>query len=248
MAASLALPAVVPGVARQSAPCNAESSRRSSPSSLACRPSDLWGTKVQARVQTTPRQRAAASSLTIEMAISRTKKEETIEKARKELEDCYCIAALDYSRFTVKQFQDLRRSLPEGTSMVVMKNTLLEKAVEGTPFAAIEPCLKGMNAFLFVHTEEIPPALKPYRDMQKELKLEDNDYTGAVFEGKFYKPEDMKALESMPTRMEIYAKLLGTLKGPSQQVVGVLQAPARDLVFTLKAYVQKLEQEQGGSA
>ena len=61
------------------------------------------------------------------------------------------------------------------------------------------------------------------REMQKELKLEENDFRGAVFEGKFYAPDDFKALETMPTRLEIYAKLLGTLKGPSSQMVGVLQ-------------------------
>lgn len=58
-----------------------------------------------------------------------------------------------------------------------------------------------MNAWLFVHTEEIPGALKPYRDLQKELKLEDNDFTGAVFEGRFFTPEEFKVLESMPTRL-----------------------------------------------
>lgn len=100
-----------------------------------------------------------------------------------------------------------------------------------------------MNAWLFVHTEEIPGALKPYRDLQKELKLEDNDFTGAVFEGRFFTPEEFKVLESMPTRAELYAKLLGTIQGPAIGVVATLQAPARELVGTLQAYVQKLESE-----
>lgn len=105
--------------------------------------------------------------------------------------------------------------------------------------------MKGMNAWLFVHGEEIPAAIKPYRTFQKEKKLE-NDFAGAVFEGKYYKPEEFKALESMPTRAEVYAKLLGTLKGPASAVVGTLQAPARNLVLVLKAYVKKLEEESGG--
>lgn len=103
-----------------------------------------------------------------------------------------------------------------------------------------------MNAWLFVHTEEIPAALKPYRDFQKESKLEDNDFTGAVFEGKFFAPEEFKALETLPTRVEIYSKLLGSLKGPASAVVSTVQAPARNLVMVLKAYVKKLEEESGG--
>ncbi|KAK8492728.1 hypothetical protein V6N13_012671 [Hibiscus sabdariffa] len=182
----------------------------------------------------------------IRAAISRTKKEETVETVKAQLENCYLLAAVEYKGFTVKQFQDLRRSLPESSKLLVAKNTLVLKAIEGTPWEALKPCMKGMNAWLFVHTEEIPDALKPYRTFQKEKKVE-NDFTGAVFEGKFYGPGDFKQLESMPTRAEIYAKLLGSLQSPAIGLVGTLQAPARDVVMVLKAYVKKLEEESGGN-
>lgn len=113
----------------------------------------------------------------------------------------------------------------------------------GTKWEALKPCMKGMNAWLFVHSEEIPAALKPYRAFQKEKKLEENDFTGAVFEGQFYGPEEFKALENLPTRAEVYAQILGAMKGPASAVVGTIQAPARDLILTLKAYCKKLEDE-----
>ncbi|KAJ4719756.1 50S ribosomal protein L10, chloroplastic-like [Melia azedarach] len=185
------------------------------------------------------------SSLHIRAAISRTKKEETVATVKTNLENCHLLAAIKYEGFTVKQFQELRRSLPENTKLLVAKNTLVYKAIEGTQWEALKPCMKGMNAWLFVHTEEIPAAIKPYRDFQKEKKLEENDFTGAVFEGKFYAPGDFKALENMPTRAEIYAKLLGALQSPAIGLVGTLQAPARDVVMVLKAYVKKLEEESG---
>ncbi|XP_057981850.1 large ribosomal subunit protein uL10c [Malania oleifera] len=181
----------------------------------------------------------------IRAAISRTKKEQTVEAVKTQLENCYLVAGFKYTGFTVKQFQELRSSLPESVKLLVAKNTLVGKAVEGTPWEALEPCLKGMNAWLFVHTEEIPTAIKPYRTFQKEKKLEDNDFTGGVFEGKFYAPEEFKALETMPTRAELYAKLLGSLKSPASALVGTIQAPARDLVLVLKAYVKKLEEGDG---
>ncbi|KAK9283757.1 hypothetical protein L1049_012008 [Liquidambar formosana] len=183
---------------------------------------------------------------TIRAAISRSKKESTVETVKIQLENCYLLAGIRYKGLTVKQLQDLRQSLPESAKLLVAKNTLVEKAIEGTPWEALKPCMKGMNAWLFVHSEEIPPALKPYRDFQKEKKLEDNDFTGAVFEGKFYGPADFKALETMPSRAEIYGTLLGSLKSPASALVGTLQAPARDLVMVLKAYVNKLEEEGGG--
>ncbi|XP_039041972.1 50S ribosomal protein L10, chloroplastic-like [Hibiscus syriacus] len=90
--------------------------------------------------------------------------------------------------------------------------------------------------------KQLKPSWKPYRTFQKEKKVE-NEFTGAVFEGKFYGPDDFKQLESMPSRVEIYAKLLGSLQGPAIGLVGTLEAPARDVVMVLKAYVRKLEEE-----
>ncbi|KAK6156394.1 hypothetical protein DH2020_010642 [Rehmannia glutinosa] len=182
----------------------------------------------------------------IQAAISRTKKEETVERVKQELENCHLVASIGYKGFTVKQFQELRTQLPETSKLLVAKNTLVLKAIEGTKWEALKPCMKGMNAWLFVRSEEIPAALKPYRTFQKEKKLEDNDFTGAVFEGKYYGPEEFKTLENLPTRAEIYAQILGSIKGPASAVVGTIQAPARDLIMVLKAYCKKLEEDGAG--
>ncbi|KAI3776739.1 hypothetical protein L1987_46528 [Smallanthus sonchifolius] len=117
-------------------------------------------------------------------AISRTKKEETIESVKQQLQDCHLIDGINYKGFTVQQFQQLRTTFPETTKLIVAKNTLVLKVIEGTQWESLKPCMKGMNAWLFVHSEEIPAAIKPYRTFQKEKKLEDNDFSGAVFEGK----------------------------------------------------------------
>ncbi|KAK8955134.1 hypothetical protein KSP40_PGU013870 [Platanthera guangdongensis] len=178
----------------------------------------------------------------IRAAISRTKKEQTVDSVRTQLENCHLVAGIRYKGFTVSQFQELRRSLPEFVHLLVAKNTLVGKAIEGTPWEALRPCMKGMNAWLFVHAEEIPAAIKPYRRFQKERKLEENDFVGGVFEGKFYAPEEFRVLETMPSRAEIYAKLLGSLQSPAIGIIGTLQAPAREIVMLLKAYVEKLEE------
>ncbi|GJY40860.1 50S ribosomal protein L10, chloroplastic [Tanacetum coccineum] len=54
-----------------------------------------------------------------------------------------------------------------------------------TQWEALEPCTKRMNAWLFVHSEEILAMIKPCRIFQKEKKLEDNDISETVFEGKY---------------------------------------------------------------
>ncbi|XP_010920958.2 large ribosomal subunit protein uL10c [Elaeis guineensis] len=168
---------------------------------------------------------AITSSLpSIRAAVSRSKR----EVVRRELENCHLVAGIWCHGLTVKQLQAIRGALPETTKLVVAKNTIVEKAIEGTKWEPLKPCIKGMNAWLFVHSDEIPPALKPYRDFQKEWKLVLNDFTGAVFEGRLYGPDDFQALETMPTRMESYAYLLGCLQTPAISLVSTLQSPERD--------------------
>nr|XP_009417328.1 PREDICTED: 50S ribosomal protein L10, chloroplastic-like [Musa acuminata subsp. malaccensis] len=160
----------------------------------------------------------------IRAAVSRMKK----EMVRRELENCHLLAGIWCHGLTVRQLQALRGALPPSAKLIVAKNTLVEKAIAGTRWEPLRPCAKGMNAWLFVHSDEIPPALKPCRDFQRDFKLALNDFTGAVFEGRLYGPDDFQALETMPTRMESYAYLLGCLQTPAVSLLSILQAPDTD--------------------
>ncbi len=61
----------------------------------------------------------------VRMAISRKKKEETVDRAKQQLEGAYLVAGIKYAGLTVKQFQQLRKSLPQDTTLMVAKNKLI---------------------------------------------------------------------------------------------------------------------------
>lgn len=61
----------------------------------------------------------------VRMAISRKKKEETVEKTRQQLEGCMLVAGIKYTGLTVKQMQQLRKALPQETTLMVAKNKLI---------------------------------------------------------------------------------------------------------------------------
>ncbi|XP_020108651.1 50S ribosomal protein L10, chloroplastic-like [Ananas comosus] len=166
--------------------------------------------------------RSAASTALppIRAAVARSKR----EAIRRELENCQLLAGIWCHGLTVRQLQALRGALPDTARLVVAKNSLVEKAIEGTKWEPLRPCAKGMNAWLFVHSDDVPPALNPYRHFQREWKLALNDFTGAVYEGRLYGPDDFAALEAMPTRLQSYAYLLGCLHTPAVSLLGVLQA------------------------
>lgn len=146
------------------------------------------------------------------------------EALRRELDGCQLLAGIWCHGFTVAQLRSIRASLPTTARLVVTKNSDMAAAVAGTRWEALRPCARGMNAWLFVRSDEIPPALKPYRDFQKEWKLQLNDFTGAVYEGRLYGPDDFAQLEAMPTRVQSYQYLLGCLQMPAVNVLAVLRA------------------------
>jgi hypothetical protein len=71
------------------------------------------------------RRRARAPLPGVRMAISRKKKEETVDRAKQQLEGAYLVAGIKYAGLTVKQFQQLRKSLPQDTTLMVTKNKLI---------------------------------------------------------------------------------------------------------------------------
>lgn len=90
--------------------------------------SEFWGS--QGRLHSSSSNNEVASrkgGLVVCMAISRKKKEETVERTRQQLEGCSLVAGIKYTGLTVKQMQQLRKALPQETTLMVAKNKLIGK-------------------------------------------------------------------------------------------------------------------------
>lgn len=72
------------------------------------------------------------------------------------------------------------------------------------------------------------PALGGFKSAMKEGKMEFNVFTGAVVDGQLYGHKDLEVLESMPSRNEANAMLLGSLFGPSSTLMAVLEGLGSD--------------------
>jgi large subunit ribosomal protein L10 len=60
-----------------------------------------------------------------------------------------------------------------------------------------------------------------------------------VVQGRSVKPAEIADLAALPSKPELYAKLLGTLNAPLVQLVTVLSAVPRDLLNVLTAAEKK---------
>ena len=122
-----------------------------------------------------------------------------------------------------------RRELPQGTTLIVAKNTLMRKASENTKFATITGCSKGMNAWLFID-EDVATTFKKFRSLAKDWKNEgvEIDFSGAVLDENFLAPSELKPLESLPTKTDLIQKILFAIKQiPTKVAYGTKQIPSR---------------------
>lgn len=155
----------------------------------------------------------------------------------------------DYRGLTVEQITNLRAGLKEqGAYGQVVKNTLAKISVNKAHHEADEEevqkfaaTFSGPSLVIFSESDPVSPAkvLAKYAKEYQALEIK-----GGFFEGKYLDVTEVENLSSMPSKEELYAKLLSILSAPATKVVQLLQAPATQLTRVIDAQRAKLE-EQG---
>lgn len=165
------------------------------------------------------------------MAKKRSQKQRDVETLHRELLRVSSLVLSSFQGLTVQQDTELRRAIRAiGGKYRVVKNTLARRAAQDTPAAPLLADLKGVNAIAY--TEGDPVALA--KALTKYAK--DNPaftFRAGLVEGRVLSFEQLRALADLPTRDELFARLLFLLKAPAQRLATVLSSPARTLAVTL---------------
>ena len=173
------------------------------------------------------------------MAVSKAKKIEQVEKLSAELKSVKTAIVGSFSKLTVLQDFELRKSVRSaGAKYRVVKNTLVERAAKGT---AIEPGLKDLAGVTSIaYTEGDPVVLA--KALSKYAKdTPEYMFKAGVVEGRIISIKEIEALASMPGREEIYSKLPFLMNAPAQRLVTVVNAVGRDVAVVLNQGVEKKE-------
>ena len=137
----------------------------------------------------------------------------------------------EYRGLTVRQLQDLRRSLGENASYAVVKNTLTQIAVREAGVDSFDGLLNGPTAIAFIKGDPVEAA-KGLRDFAKAnppLVIK-----GGVLDGKTLTPDDIAKIADLESREVLLAKLAAALQEKSagaetEQAEGTAQAaPSED--------------------
>jgi large subunit ribosomal protein L10 len=179
------------------------------------------------------------------MALSRQKKAEKVGELAKELEHSTSAIIGTFSKLTVAQDFELRKTVRSaGGRYRVLKNKLAARAGKGTQIEAALQGLKGVSSVAY--TSGDPVALAKALSTWVADNAEFTFKLGIV-DGKVINVEEVKALATMPGKEEIFSKLLFLINAPAQRLVTVLNATGRDLAVVLNQGVEK-QKFAGGEA
>jgi len=177
------------------------------------------------------------------MAVTKAKKIEQVEKLAEEFKGASHAIVGTFAKLTVGKDFELRKAVRSvGGHYRVVKNTLAERAAKGTE---IEEALKGLVGVTSIaYTSGDPVALA--KALSKYAK--DNPeyvFKAGVVEGRVIAIKDIDALASMPSKDEIYSKLLFLMTAPAQRLATVINAVGRNLAVVVN---QGVEQNKFGGA
>jgi large subunit ribosomal protein L10 len=169
--------------------------------------------------------------------MSNQAKVELVDKIKGDIAAADAIWVVDYRGLTVKQAESLRASIREqGAALKVYKNSLAERAVADLGLESLGAVLEGPSAFVFVSGDPVASAkvLKTFAKGNENLKIK-----GGLFNGALVSADAVKAIADLPSREELIAQFIGTIRSPLAGVVQVLNGPASKLVRTLGAIAEK---------
>lgn len=159
------------------------------------------------------------------MSLNLEQKQAVVAEVSKVVADAKAAILAEYRGLTVAQMTDLRRKAhKDGVYVRVVKNTLVRRAVTGSPYECLTDHLKGPLAF--VAGQDPVAAAKVVVDFAKDNQA--FKITAGAMGDKLMSVAEMTALARLPSREVLLAQLLGTMKAPVQKFVSTLnEVPAR---------------------
>lgn len=171
------------------------------------------------------------------MPKTRQKKESEVAKLTDYLKRMKSVVIAGYAGLKVKDVTVLRKELKkEGVAYMATKKTLLKRALADAGVALDISGLKSGIALAFGFEDEVAPAklLATFRKEHEQLAL-----LGGMVGTATYSSEQVEALAKLPSRLELLAKIVGSLQAPLTGFVRVASGPQRGFVQVLSAKAQQ---------
>lgn len=147
---------------------------------------------------------------------------------------------VDLAGLNAQQTSDLRRLCFEReVKLIVVKNTLLEKALDGmdVDFSCMYPALSGSTALMLTNTGNAPAKL--IKEFCKKNNVERPALKMAYVEECFYGADQLETLISIKSRFELIGDIITLLQSPAKNVVSALQSGGTTLHGVLQTLSER---------
>ena len=152
------------------------------------------------------------------------KKAEIVKQTTDMLNAAQSAIVEDYRGLTVAEVTDLRKQLRDaGIQMSVIKNKILDRAVEGTDYEDLRSTFVGPTAVAFSDEDPIAPAkiLKKFADDHDALEIK-----GGFIEKSVKTLDEINEYANMPGREELLSMLASALQDPMRKIARAVKAIA----------------------
>jgi len=173
--------------------------------------------------------------------MTREEKSQVIEELTAQLADNTNIYLTDISGLDASTTSNLRRAcFKSNIRLAVVKNTLLEKAMEASDkdFGDLPTTLKGNTSVMYSETGNGPAkVIKEFRKKSEKPLLK-----GAFIEESIYIGDDLlDALVDIKSREELIGEIIGLLQSPAKNVISALKSSGG----TIAGIVKTLSEREG---
>lgn len=166
------------------------------------------------------------------MSLNLEEKKAVVAEVSEQVSRAQSIIIAEYRGLEVGNMTQLRaQARKSGVYLRVLKNTLVRRAVDGTPFSGLASQMVGPLVF-GISTDPVAAA-KVLNDFAKG-----NDkfvIKGGALPNQVMDANGIKALATLPSREELLAKLLGTMQAPVAQFVRTINEVPTKFVRGLAA-------------
>ena len=152
------------------------------------------------------------------------KKAEAVKNVNEMLTNAETAIVVDYRGLTVAEVTDLRKQLRDaGIKIMVIKNKILERAVEGTDYEDLKSTFVGPTAVAFSDEDAIAPAkiLKKFADDHEALEIK-----GGFIEKKVQTLDKINEYATLPSREDLLSMLASALQDPMRKIARAVKAVA----------------------
>ena len=172
------------------------------------------------------------------LGLSLEQKQEVVAELGAEIAKAQTVVLAEYRSLTVADMTDLRKKARNaGVYLRVVKNTLARRAVAETPFQGLAEQMTGPLAY-GISADPVAAArvLSDYAKTNDKLKIRGGSMANQVMSA-----QEVARLASMPSREQLLAQLMGTMRAPVAKFVQTLNEVPGKFVRTLAAVRESRE-------